>query len=561
MRKKIRFALYAIVLAIVVGLLVNIIHGYISNLCWYQSLIIIAILVAICVVFSIFYKDDPEPEKPIPPPEKKYVPLPQGKISLAKMPTTSPDVFGREKTLEKLNEAWKNEHTNIVTLVAFGGVGKTSLVNKWLNDMRLEDYRGAEKVLGWSFYSQGASEGKQASADQFIASALAWFGDPNPDEGSAWDKGERLAELVRKQKTLLVLDGLEPLQNPTDRSIKDPSLSCLLKELASHNPGLCVVTTRLKVDDIKHCVGASVEEIELENLSPKAGANLLEKLGVNSLHDEVEKAVKEYKGHALAITLLGTYLKTVHHGDIRKWKEIPKIIGNIGEREHARHVMESYERLYEGKPELNILYIMGLFDRPAEKGAIDELRKEPVIKGLTDSLKDISNEDWMIALANLRTARLLAEEDPNRPDDLDCHPLIREHFGEKLKANEKAWKEAHSRLYEWYKSTAKEYPDTIEEMAPLYSAVSHGCHAGRYQEALDKVYYQRIQRGQEAFNAKMLGAMGSELSMLSGFFDPPWSRIADGLSEPAKAFVLNAAGFCLRALSRLKESTEPFNAS
>ena len=29
---------------------------------------------------------------------------------------------------------------------------------------------------------------------------------------------------------------------------------------------------------------------------------------------------------------------------------------------------------------------------------------------------------------------------------------------------------------------------TLEEMAPLFLAVAHGCHAGRHQEALDKVY-------------------------------------------------------------------------
>jgi hypothetical protein len=32
----------------------------------------------------------------------------------------------------------------------------------------------------------------QVSADQFIAAALTWFGDPDPTQGSPWDKGERL---------------------------------------------------------------------------------------------------------------------------------------------------------------------------------------------------------------------------------------------------------------------------------------------------------------------------------------------------------------------------------
>jgi hypothetical protein len=65
----------------------------------------------------------------------------------------------------------------------------------------------------------------------------------------------------------------------------------------------------------------------------------------------------------------------------------------------------------------------------------------------------------------LREKKLIAQKSKHEPDSLDCHPLIREHFSDKLrKDNPDAWKEAHSRLYEYYKIQAKERPDTIEEM-------------------------------------------------------------------------------------------------
>ena len=113
------------------------------------------------------------------------------------------------------------------------------------------------------------------SADQFIAAALIWFGDPDPTAGSPRDKGERLAELVKRQCTLLILDGLEPLQNPPPvetGKIKDPGLCSLLRELARQNPGLVVISTRLPVDDLKDFRGTSAIEVHLENLSPEAGA-------------------------------------------------------------------------------------------------------------------------------------------------------------------------------------------------------------------------------------------------------------------------------------------------
>ncbi|NQE44451.1 hypothetical protein C5S31_00330 [ANME-1 cluster archaeon GoMg2] len=147
------------------------------------------------------------------------------------------------------------------------------------------------------------------------------------------------------------------------------------------------------------------------------------------------------------------------------------------------------------------------------------------------------------------------------PDTLDCHALIREHFGEKLKENNtEAWKEAHNRLYEYFKNQAKEYPDTIEEMSPLYSAVAHGSQAGRHQDAMDKVYRPRIQRSGEFFNNKKLGAIGDDLVVISWFFDSLWDKPVAGLTTDYNAFVLNEAGFDLRALGRLKEAAQPMKA-
>jgi len=485
------------------------------------------------------------------------------KISLARLPSTSPELFGREKELKVLDEAWGNQKTNIISLIAMGGVGKTALINVWLNKMCEEQYRGAERVYGWSFYSQGASEKKQVSTDLFIASALEWFGDPDPNKGTPWEKGEKLADLIKKKRTLLILDGLEPLQNPPGEKqgqIRDPALKCLLRELAINNSGLCIITSRLEVDDIKDYVDKTVQNIPLDRLPPEAGAQFLQYLGVkNGTLDELKQAAIEFDGHALALSLLGRYLAIVYQGEIRQRDKIARLTDEQKQGGHARRVIESYEKWFEGKPELNILRIMGLFDRSADSGAIKAVKANPPIKGLTSELNELSDEKWQYALNNLREAKLLIKESQHRPDTLDCHPLIREYFGEKLKAsNPDAWKEANSILYEYYKSQAKEYPETIEEMTPLLAAVAHGCEAGRYQEVLDKVYIRRIQRKNNLyFMTKKLGAYGADLTALSGFFDPPWRLPVKGLDEYDKALVLSNAGFNLLALGRLEEAVQP----
>jgi tetratricopeptide (TPR) repeat protein len=164
-------------------------------------------------------------------------------------------------------------------------------------------------------------------------------------------------------------------------------------------------------------------------------------------------------------------------------------------------------------------------------------------------------------LSKLRRARLLAAANPTQPGTLDTHPLVREHFGQQLKRDRPdAWREGNDCLYEHLKKRTKEFPDTIEELAPLYAAVAHGCAAGRYQEALDEVYYRRIGRGKEFFSTNKLGAFGADLAALVSFFDPPWQKPVPQLPDQYQAFILNQAGFRLRALGRLTEAVQPSQA-
>ena len=241
------------------------------------------------------------------------------KISVARLPVTGSDLFGREEDIAFLDDAMGKQGVNVVTIVAWAGVGKSTLVNHWLRRMAAEHYRSAELVFGWSFYRQGTS-GDSSSADEFLDAALAWFGDPDPRIGTAWEKGERLAKLIAHRRTLLVLDGLEPLQNPPgpqEGRVREPSLQALLRELAAFNTGLCVITTRMPVADIADHERTSALRRDLEQLSSDAGAKLLRALGVKGDEAELRSASDEFSGHCLALTLLGSYLTDAYNGDIR----------------------------------------------------------------------------------------------------------------------------------------------------------------------------------------------------------------------------------------------------
>jgi predicted ATPase len=482
------------------------------------------------------------------------------------LPVTGSDVFGREEDIAFLDDAWANKDANVVTIVAWAGVGKSTLVNHWLRRMAAERYRSAQLVFGWSFYRQGTSGGT-SSADEFLDAALTWFGDPDPRLGTAWEKGERLAKLVARRRTLLLLDGLEPLQNPPgpqEGRLREPSLQALVRELAAFNTGLCVVTTRLHIADIADHNGASALCRELEHLSGGAGAKLLRTLGVKGHEAELRSASDEFSGHCLALTLLGSYLADAYNGDIRFRKEVSeRLAHDVRQGVHARKIMETYQTWFGKGAELSVLRMLGLFDRPADEKALGVLLRPPAIRGLTDSLTDLSPTEWQTILSKLRRAKLLAGEDPHNPGHLDTHPLVREYFGEQLRNQlVDAWKECNRRLYHYYRALAPELPATFRKMEPLFLAVICGCNADLYREALHEVYIPRIQRGNASFAAKALGARGALLSALAHFFEQGrWGLFADigiegqSLTAEDQLFILMQAGLYL-TLTRGLQSPE-----
>jgi serine/threonine protein kinase len=480
------------------------------------------------------------------------------KISVARLPVTGSDVFGRKEDIAFLDRAWANWSANVVTIVAWGGVGKSTLVNHWLRRMGIEHYRSAELVFGWSFYRQGTNSGS-STADEFIDAALTWFGDPDPRIGTAWEKGQRLVKLVAHRRTLMILDGLESHQNPPgpqEGRIRGPALQALLRELAAFNTGLCVITTRIPVADIADYDSPSVLRRDLEQLSSEAGAQLLRALGVEGPEAELRRASDEFSGHCLALTLMGSYLTDAYDGDIRCRAEVSKQLAHdVRQGVYARKVMESYQTWLGEGPELSVLRMLGLFDRPAEEKAICVLRELPAISGLTESLADLSQREWRALLARLRRAKLLAGKDPHHPGIVDSHPLVREYFGEQLRNQRgEAWKESNRRLYHHYQRLAPQHPDSFRDMEPLFSAVICGCHAGLLRAALHEVYLPRIQRGNTCFAANVLSARGALLSVLAHFFETgswgsPFRTAVEGqsLTREDQLFILMQAAQYLPA--------------
>jgi len=480
------------------------------------------------------------------------------KIQIDRLPTVAGEFFGRKDELKLLDEAWGGvtcdpPGTRVIQFIASGGTGKTKLLRHWLNRNQQE----IGNHIVWSFYSQGSSEDKQVSASPFFTEAFKVLQAGRTTFSSEEEKGGYLAELLHQQHCLLVLDGLEPLQyagKGMEGRLKDKAIACLLQKLAAYYSSLCIITTRLEVHDISD--RPHVQNCLLDNLNPRDGVRLLRSLGVHGSDQEMEKAVREYSCHALALHLLGNALTTYLDRDIHKRDTIGELLDDYDSTaRHTFKIMQAYQQWLQNTPELQLLYLLGLFDHPIEIQLLEVLWRAQ-IPYLTSN---IPLKAWKVAIRDLKEKHRMLSAHEGQPEVLDCHPLIREYFGKQLQKHQpEAWQQAHEKLYHYYKALPeKKLPDTLEEMQPLFSAVTHGCKAGLHMQTLLEVLWPRIRRKKQAYVIKTLGAYSDYLAALSHFFEKLWSASVNGLSEVWKVEILNWAGFSLRALGRLPEADAP----
>lgn len=488
----------------------------------------------------------------------------------------SAELFGRDAELAYIDSAWESGENRIVCFVAAGGVGKSALCKTWLASIRAKGYLGAERVYAWSFYSQGTTE-KNVSADPFLQHALSWFGDPNPSEGSGEAKGRRLSRLIKKHNSILILDGLEPLQFPPGEKeghLKSQALYALLDGLIDE-PGRCLtlISTRIRVTQILDRERQSVNSIDLPPLSPGAGAQLLRSRKVKERRaGELEKISRDFGGHSLALFLLGNYLSLMFGGHTHHIHSIdPLMYGDNHPARHARRVMESYVKWFRDNSkwgEIELLLVMGLFDKPASESALASIRRRPAIVSLTEHISEMTRQDWALTVDHLRRLGLVLCENPAEPYALDAHPLVREFFGDRLRAQyPAAWHDGHARLLEHYSAATEEFPSDSREMAVLYAAVNHACACGRHREAFQELIYRRawrkrsLNRDDHNFSTRKLGLVGADFVALAQFFKTRWNELLPGLDLSDQLRIFTDTGVRLRALGRLEDAVEALRAA
>lgn len=488
---------------------------------------------------------------------------------LVKLPGRTTHLFGREAELDQIS-GWK-DHKGVFLWVADGGMGKSALVRWWLEQQQWPE---GTRFLGHSFYSQG-SHNQATTARNFLLDALRQLAVPHADNAADDELGRLLAEAAAKEPTVLVLDGIEPLQQPStddklNGTVKDRGLAVLLEGLA-RKPGqaLCLANSRLPIPDTGIAKAAYFHAEALDILPSPGALALLRQRGISGTDDELNAMSERCGHHPLALVLAAEFCHTYLQDSAaeflaRPWQPKP------GEK-HAATVMAWFDNALDAEHQAldrELARILGLFDRPAPWGALLALKAADPIDSLTQKLHEADEPAILESLARLSQWGLLDADLTRRKPELDAHPLVREHFGSLLEQQQpQAWQAAHSVLFDWFCSLPdKEQPDTLEELEPLYRAVGHGCKAGRYRTALNEVYWNSILRGDQGYSLFQLGAYSSNLAALAGFFPQGWGhppvtaeagQPGETLSESDRSWILSTAAYCLTSLGRLDEALEP----
>lgn len=480
------------------------------------------------------------------------------KISISALSYTNQRTVGRNAEIEQLNRAWASNDISCVEITAFGGVGKTTLISTWLLSLDRGNYGDAEVVYAWSFQGNGSQEVDFSAGDFFIENALEWFEDPDPAKGSSWSKAIRLASIIKKQRSLIILDGLEAIQNTTGANIGrigNPGIRFLIKELAFENSGLVVLSSRIQVTDINAYRNNKILTLNLRNLSLEGSIKLLKGAGVSGNRLAFRKAFKEYEGHALSLLVLAGYLSVATDRKLEIDSSWDSIITSNEPSERASNIIEAYIDWLENKAQLLALQLISILDCPTPISQILELiNKSRIIKHI-DVSSSIGLMDLRSTLVLLEKLQLISIYPRQGESIVGCHPLVRDCIKSNTQSKfSKRWIDLQSEYFEFLKEKADYATNKRSRIEFLHRAIRHGIAARQLNKAFE-VYYALIKQKQFSLPTEMSHI--ADNNCLKLFFDKEWDRPICSLSEEAKAYLVSCASANLIYLGSIDEALAP----
>ena len=474
-----------------------------------------------------------------------------------------PAFVGRKKEFAEIDEAWNASHVHAVSIIGWGGFGKSVLARHWIEGMSARGPRTRQpnRVFWWSFY-------RNASLDAFVEVALPFFSGSRDAArtGSLDARFDQLLTALGQQRSILVLDGLEEMQHGQEGDYfglcRDYLLGCLLNRICEGEAGetFCVLTSRLPVTDLRSFAGGDHHIIDLEQrpLTAVDSRLLLRNHGVRGTDEQLDEICTDHGYHPLALATLATLLARYFNGDAKRIGDMPALSapkGGLTDKYKLRRTLTWYLSLLT-PAEVALLRAVSVFRRGAPRASLSSLLADLAAKLQILPEESAASSDFALRAlcAHLEQLRLLRHD--RDTDVYTMHPLPKDFF--EGTTPRRLRRQMHEMLFVALCSEAPANPDTLVGMAPLIEAVYHGCRCGRAVEAL-QVFRERIER-KEGYLTKVLCAWDAKVEMCSLFFSGRRFGGSCFLESPEqRGHLLNAAGFAHMNLGQPQKALPLFD--
>jgi len=493
------------------------------------------------------------------------------------------DLIGREDELAELTKAFEDPVCSTVCVIAEGGYGKSALVTRWLEEIRDRPSPGAylnvEAGFAYSFYKQGWERQSAASSVPFFADCLMSLSEVERDRlpvGGTEVWANRILDILRRQPSLLLLDGLEPHQSPPNADppgeVRDIALKNFIKGMDMRRGGLCIITSRIRLAELEgHLVAThKVRVLELKALSPEASRDLLRAGGVRSDHPHLDYWARESGGHPLFLALLAPAIEKGNY-DPETFESHRVLNDNKQDISYTiqKFVLSQYRPL--GREAQAVLLATSMFDKPVPYRELRELLlKRAIIPRITEPFytpSGLLRRRSFSELAFIRGAKILQENAlltvvgslEDRDDcTLELHPLIQAGVrGDLMKNDKSLWRRANWTIYKGFCGSVKPWrPDTRGDLEKLYAAVPHGVNAGKGRAA-GWMYANRCLRGFRGYSTTSHGMIAEDVVALSHYFEGNFGELKQDIGVTqykygrVQAYVW--AGTLLTAVNRWNE--------
>jgi hypothetical protein len=325
---------------------------------------------------------------------------------------------GRAEELARLDRWAADPDVNLIAVTAWGGAGKTTLVTHWAQQRKGSPGRPVRGIFAWSFYAD-------ASAERWAASLLEWAEEEFGLQIKPMRLAERVLALLRKLPLLLVLDGLEIVQEGPAGEGFGRLLDGTLREVLAgicraRQAGLIVLTSRFPFADLESFDGTTARMLEVPAFTLAEGAKLIAAEGGDWLAEkERRELVAAVDGHALAVGVLAGLL--ADHLPSSELAALRQELSNAG-RTHARvaKVLQFYsEKL--SPADRYLVAAVSLFAHPVSANAVLTVGRHPAFQ---NRLRSLNGQDVEEAVRARLTG--LVSLHPN--GTLSAHPLVRDSF-------------------------------------------------------------------------------------------------------------------------------------